>query len=68
MEDGAEVASYSPATDDFDPKMHVDSMLTFGIAFGQGSATPGWDCSLTLKWMHSQITNVVLPHLIPFLS
>jgi len=68
MEDGAEVASYSPATDGFDPQMHVDSVLTFGIAFGQGSATPGLDCSVTLKWIHSHITNIVLPDLIPFLS
>ena len=65
-EDGAEIATYTPHTsafaEGFDPKVHMDPLLTFGIAFGQRSATPGWNCSLTLKWLHRDIIrNVVKP-------
>ncbi len=38
-------------------------LLTFGIALGQRSATLGWDCGLGLGWIHSHITNVLLPNL-----
>jgi len=71
-EDGAQIASYSPRTsafaEGFDPKVHMDPLLTFGIAFGQASATPGWDCSVALRWLHHHITNVVLRDLKSFLS
>ena len=69
FEDGAKIASYRPATGYFDPKVHMDPLFNFGIAFGQGSATPGSDCRVTLRRLHGHITNVVLPGLVvPFLS
>jgi hypothetical protein len=68
FDDGAQIASYTPATGEFNPKEHMDPLLTFGIAFGQRSATPGWPCTLTLRWRYSHITNVVLPPLVPYLS
>ncbi len=71
-EDGAEIATYTPRSsafaEGFDPKMHMDPLLTFGIAFGQGSATPGWNCGLTLRWLHNHIVNKVLPDLVPYLA
>ena len=71
FEDGAEVASYTPATttfaEDFDPEAHMDPLLTFGISFGQGSPTEGMDCGVALSMLHSHIANVVLPDLEPFL-
>jgi hypothetical protein len=71
-EDGAEIATYTPRTsafaEGFDPKVHMDPLLTFGIAFGQRSATPGWNCSLTLKWLHSHITCNVVKPLAPYLT
>jgi hypothetical protein len=71
-EDGAEIATYTPHTsafaEGFDPEVHMDPLLTFGIVFGQGSATPGWDCSVALRWIRSYIINKVLPPLVdPFL-
>jgi len=68
FEDGAKIASYTPATGEFDPKVHMDPLLIFGIAFGQRSAAPGENCSLTLRWLHGHITNVVRQDLLPFLS
>lgn len=71
-EDGAEIATYTPRSsafaEGFDPKMHMAPLLTFGIAFGQGSATPGWSCGLTLRWLHNHIVNKVLPDLVPYLA
>jgi hypothetical protein len=72
FEDGAEIASYIPhtpgATEGFDPKVHMDPLLTFGIFFGEGSAAPGWRCSDALRWIRSHIINKVLPPLVdPFL-
>jgi hypothetical protein len=67
FEDGAQIATYSPHTsafaEGFDPNVHMDPLLTFGIAFGQRSATPGWDCGLTLGWIRDHIRDNVLPPL-----
>ncbi len=67
FEDGAEIMSYTPhlsVTEGFDPEMHVDPLLTFGIFFGEGSATPGWRCGDALRWIHRHIVNNVLPPLV----
>jgi len=70
--DGAEIATYTPRTsavaEGFDPKVHMDPLLTFGIAFGQESATPGCDCSFTLGRIRNRIVNEILPPLVPFLA
>jgi hypothetical protein len=59
FEDGAEIASYVPQTsafaEGFDPQVHMDPLLSLGVVFGQGSATPGWDCGVALRWMRSHI-------------
>lgn len=68
FEDSTKIASHTPVSGEFDPKLHMDPLLTFGIAFGQSSATPGWDCGLTLRWLHSHITNKVLPDLTAHLT
>ncbi len=68
FEDGAEIATYTPLTGDFDPEVHMDPLLTFGIAFGQGSATPGWNCSLALRWLHSHIVRDAVEPLAPYLT
>lgn len=71
-EDGAEIATYTPRisafAEGFDPEVHMDPLLTFGIAFGQGSATPGWDCGLALGWIRNHIVDKVLPDLVPYLT
>jgi hypothetical protein len=69
FEDGAKIASYAPfADEEFDPYVHMDPLLTFGIVFGQGSATAGLDCGVALRWMRSHIVNRVLPPLAPYLA
>lgn len=71
FEDGAEIASYTPhmsVVEGFDPEMHMDPLLTFGIAFGQRSATPGWDCGVALRWIQSHIINDVIEPLKEFLA
>lgn len=72
FENGAEIASYTPhvsaAIEGFDPKVHMDPLLTFGIFFGEGSAAPGWRCSDALRWIQSHIVNRVLPALTPYLT
>jgi hypothetical protein len=72
LKDGAEIASYTPdasaAVEGFDPQMHMDPLLTFGIFFGEGSAAYGWRCSDALRWIQRYIANNVLPPLVdPFL-
>ena len=71
-EDGAEIASYTPHVsafaESFDPYVHMDSLLTFGIVFGEGSATPGWDCGVALRWIQAHIVNKVLPPLAHYLT
>jgi hypothetical protein len=72
FEDGAEIASYTPhisaKAESFDPKVHMDPLLTFGIFFGEGSAAPGWRCGDALRWIRSHIVREVLPPLVPFLT
>ena len=72
FEHGAEIARYVPhisaAAEGFDPNVHMDPLLTFGIFFGQGSAAPGWRCGDALRWMQSHIVNKVLPPLAPYLT
>lgn len=70
-EDGAEIASYTPSASGgevFDPYMHMDPLLTFGIVFGKGSATSGWDCGVALRWIQSHIINKVIPPLAKYLT
>jgi len=72
FEGGAEIASYTPHTsafaEGFDPKVHMDPLLTFGIFFGEGSAAAGWRCGDALRWIRRHIVNKVLPPLVdPFL-
>jgi hypothetical protein len=70
-EDGAEIFSYSPKaspTEGFNPEMHVDPLMTFGISFGQNSATPGWSCGMALRWIRHHIVNDVIVPLAPYLT
>jgi hypothetical protein len=72
FEDGAEIASYTPHTsafaEGFDPKVHMDPLLTFDIFFGEGSTASGWRCGDALQWIRNHIINKVLRPLVdPFL-
>jgi hypothetical protein len=72
FEDGAEIAVYTPHisafAEGFDPQVHMDSLLTFGIFFGERSAAPGWRCGDALRWIQGHIVNKVLPPLEDFLT
>ncbi len=72
FEDGAEIATYAPhtsaAVEGFDPKVHMDPLLSFGIFFGKGSAAPGWRCGDALRWIQSYIVDKALPPLTPYLT
>jgi hypothetical protein len=71
FEDGAEIASYTPRTspvEGFDPHVHMEPLLTFGIFFGKESGASGWRCRDALRRIQRYIVYDVLPPLVePFL-